>query len=51
MKRTLYASPFVTCPNSAKPQQKLVGKSNKGDILKYSVSLAEHFPRKYKPNG
>ena len=38
-------------PNFSQPQQKLVNKSNKGDILKDSVSLAEHFPPKYKPNG
>ena len=39
------------CPNSPQPQQKLVSKSNKGDIFKDSVSLAEHFPPKYQPNG
>ena len=39
------------CPTSPLPQQKLVSKPNKGDILIDSVSLAEHFPPKYKPNG
>ena len=39
------------CPNSPKTQQKLVSKSKQGDILKDTVSLAEHFPPKHKPNG